>query len=286
MADKKRLFVVGDSFSISAGAGDSSPVWTEVVHRQLEQHHGESIEYVNCSLMGSSQEWAWKFLQIWLDGHMTDQDYLMVCLTHPSRMWFFEDLPALTNANIIDIDDHVSSERSRAIEYYIRYIQRPELDLQTVNNRMAYVCYQVLKQQLKKPLFIRCFKQELDQAKAWPEINLADGSLMEDIQHWEFEDVDADTNATFWYGLDCRYNHMCLSNHEILGKRAAHSLITGEPLDIKTGYHRALIKDDALSDADFCSKELCVKTVKHNLEHRTKYAPVLPWIKRKGLIKK
>lgn len=285
MSEKTRLFIVGDSFSIPPGQGDPAKTWTEVLHRELEQHHGTDIEYVNCSLMGSSQEWAWKFLQIWLNDYMTKDDYLVVCLTHPSRMWFFEGLPSLTNANIIDLDDHVSGEQSRAIEYYIRYIQRPELDLQTVNNRMAYVCYQVLKRQLRKPLFIRCFRQELDQAKDWPEVNIAEGSLFSDIQYWEFQDPEVDRDGEFWHGLDCRYNHMCLSNHQILGRRAAQSLITGEPLDIKEGYLRSIIKDDALNDPDFCSRELNVAVVKHNLEHRKKYAPVLPWIKRKGIVK-
>lgn len=279
-----RLFIVGDSFSVPPKPEDKSKKsWTHLVQSALSNHLGHEVEYINCSLMGSSQEWAWKFLQMWLDNDATAEDYIVVCLTHPSRVWFFEDNPALTNANIIDLDQHVDKEQARAVELYLKHIQRPEIDIQNVNNRMAYVAYQVLKQSLKKPLFIKCFRQDLAQSVDWPEIAVANGILMDDVQYWEFADVDADRDATYWHGLDCRYNHLCLSNHVVLADKIADYFINDQPVDLTQGFHRGLLKADSLTDLDFCRKELDMLTLNHNQKFRKSFAPILPWAKRVGV---
>jgi hypothetical protein len=192
-------------------------------------------------------------------------------------------MPEMTNSNIIDLDSYVTKDEAQAIEYYIRYIQRPRLDLIHINNRMGYLAYQTLKKKLNRPVVIKCFSQDVDQAETWPEINWAKGILMDDVQQWEFEDIDADFDAKFWYGLDGRYNHMCLSNHKILADKLVHSLLTDTAPDLTEGFVKGLIKDNALRDDDFVLKELDVATVRSNLEHRDRYKPVLPWAKRRKI---
>lgn len=279
-----RLFIVGDSFSVPPKPQDTiKTTWTHLVHQGMIDRLGREVEYINCSLMGSSQEWAWKFLQIWLNGDATADDRIVVCLTHPSRVWYFEDNPALTNANIVDLDQHVTAEQARTVELYLKHIQRPEIDIQNVNNRMAYVAYQVLRNKLPKPLFIKCFSQDLAQSTEWPEINLADGVLMDDVQYWEFEDPNMDIDARFWNGLDSRYNHMCLSNHRVLADKILANLLDGEPVDLKQGFHRGLLTKDCLSDREFCRRELDLFTLDHNSKFRKKFAPTLPWAKRVGI---
>jgi hypothetical protein len=124
----------------------------------------------------------------------------------------------------------------------------------------------------------------VDQAETWPEINWAKGILMDDVQLWEFEDIDADRDAKFWKGLDGRYNHMCLSNHKILADKLVHSLLTDTTPDLTEGFVKGLIKDNALDDDDFVLKELDVTTVRSNLEHRARYRAVMPWAKRRKII--
>ena len=280
-----RLFIVGDSFSVPPKPEDpTKETWTHLVHQGLIDRLDQKVEYVNLSLMGSSQEWAWRYLQMWLDDDVTADDHIVVCLTHPSRVWYFEDIPSLTNANIVDLDQHISAERAKVVELYLKHIQRPEIDLQNVNNRMAYVAYQVQRQKLSRPLFLKCFSQDLAQSTDWPEINVAKGVLMDDVQYWEFEDPEMEVDARFWNGLDSRYNHMCLSNHRVLADKILANLLDDQPVDLTEGFHKNLLTKNCLTDREFCRKELDLFTLDHNLKFRKKFAPILPWAKRVGIV--
>jgi hypothetical protein len=286
MTDKKysTLYIIGDSFSVPPKAGDTTLTWPQQVASGLKEQLGHTVILENVSLMGSAQDYCWDVLQQLLEHRIKQDDYIIIALTHPSRFWYLDRMPEMTNANIIDLDSYVTKDEAQAIEYYIRYIQRPRLDLIHINNRMGYLAYQTLKKKLNRPVVIKCFSQDVDQAETWPEINWAKGILMDDVQQWEFEDIDADLEAKFWYGLDGRYNHMCLSNHKILADKLVHSLLTDTAPDLTEGFVKGLIKDNALRDDDFVLKELDVGTVRLNLAHRDRYKPVLPWAKRRKLI--
>jgi len=278
-----RLFVIGDSFSASPKKGDETKNWCRLLAERLHQETGRDITLINNSLVGTSQEWCWTHLQIWLNYEMTADDYLVICLTHPSRVWFLDHMPEMTNANIIDLDRWVTKEEAKAIELYIRYIQRPMIDLMNVNNRLAYVAYQTQRRSLRKPLIIKCFDQDLDQAVEFPELLIAQGSLMSDVQYHEFDDPEAERENRFWRGIDCRYNHLCLSNHEILVQKLLDSFVSGQALDLQSGFHRALLKPGALDDIEFCQRELDMQTRKNNLENTDKFKPIIPWAKRVGV---
>lgn len=275
------LYVIGDSFAVPNPLEDSTKIWTEQVADGLSKQLGTEVLLENHSRMGVSQDFCWEFLQALLEYKITPNDYLIVALTHPSRFWFLDHKPELSNSAIVDLDDHCSREEAKAIEYYLRYIQRPRLDLIFMNNRMGYLAYQIQKKKLRRPILMKCFDQDLDQATGWTEMNWAKGVLMDDIQRWEFEEVDIDKDAGFWQGLDCRYNHMCLSNHKILADKLTHSLITDTAPDLTEGFVKGLIKKNALRDDEFIDKELERRVVEHNLEMRTQYMPKLPWATRK-----
>jgi hypothetical protein len=257
--------------------------WPQQVARGLKEQLGHDVVLENLSIMGCAQDYCWDVLQHLLEHRITENDYIVIALTHPSRFWFLDRLPEMTNSNIIDLDSFVTKDEAKAIEYYIRYIQRVRLDLIHINNRMGYLAYQTLKKKLNRPIIMKCFGQDVDQAEQWQEINWAKGVLMDDVQQWEFEDITADLDAKFWYGLDGRYNHMCLSNHKILADKLVHSLLTDTALDLTEGFVKGLIKDNALKDDDFIFKELDVSTVRSNLEHRDRYTPVMPWAKRRKI---
>ena len=272
---KPKLYVVGDSFSISYP--DDADTWIKIAAQELGD-----LEIVNNSLIGSSQDWAWMNLHGWIEsGMLTANDYIIVALTHPGRFWYFDDRPEFSNSNILDLDHWVSSERAKAIELFIKHIQRPRLDSLTLINRLGWLAYQVLKRGLNKPLIVKCFNQELFQFETNSELNVTSGNLYSDIQYWELEEPENDKESRFFNGLDCRYNHMCLSNHKILGSRVAQSLLTGNPLDVKEGYHKAILTPQCLDDIDFCQREINVPLL---AEHRAK-APksLIPWRKRAGL---
>lgn len=277
-----RLFVIGDSFSVSPPKDDKTKNWPRLLTEKLYQHTGRDITLINSSMIGSSQDWCWTHLQIWLHYEMTSEDRLVVCLTHPSRVWFLERLPEMSNANVIDLDKWVTKEEAKAIELYIRYIQRPHIDLMNVNNRLAYLAYQVQRRGLQKPIVVKCFDQTLDQGEEFPELLIADGILMEDIQYHEFERPE-EVESKFWQGIDARYNHICLRNHEILAERLLQSFITGKPADLKNGFHKGMLKEGILDDEEFCRKEMCMMVREKNLKNREEYRPRLPWAKRVGI---
>jgi hypothetical protein len=281
--DGIRLFVIGDSFSVAPRAHDPAMVWTRVAAKQLAEHHQAPVTLVNSSLMGVSQDYCWMILHSWIDsGALTENDYLIVAMTHPGRFWYLDREPELSNANIIDLDRHCTKEESKAIEMFIKHIQRPRLDAINLINRMGWLGYQKLKLNLRKPLLIKGFEQDLYQYESMDDIMIANGSLFEDIQYWEFDDPTSEENNGYFDGIDCRYNHMCLSNHAILGTRVADALYHGTELDLSTGYIRGILKADSLEDEEFCRTELDVNALEFRKANLKKeyYNPVLPW-KRK-----
>lgn len=279
-----KLYVIGDSFSVMPVPGNTADadVYVKLVAQQLSQSD-HALEVHNNSLMGASQDWIWTHLQTWLAHVIEPQDYLIIALTHPSRMWFLDRLPGLTNMSIIDLDDHVTKEEASAIMLHVKHIQRPQLDLMNVNNRFGYLCYQISRRGLRRPLVLRCFTQDLDQAESWQEFMLAKGVLMDDVQQWEFEDTQLDADAGFWYGLDCRYNHLCLSNHKVLADKIVTAFATDTAPDLTQGFHRGLLKSHSLSDLEFVHSELDTYTWQHNQKFRAEYAPKIPWAKRVGI---
>lgn len=282
----RRLFVIGDSFTVAPPPGDPAPTWIRLAAQQLSEHHNESVSVVNTSIMGASQDWCWMQLHAWVEsGALRPQDYLIVAMTHPGRYWYLDRIPELSNSNIIDLDRWCSREESRAIELFIKHIQRPRLDAINLVNRLGWLGYQVLKKGLQRPLMIKCFAQDLFQCEEMEELNISNGDLYQGIQYWEFENPDQEEFSNYFSGIDCRYNHLCLTNHSILGPRVAHSLITGETLDLTQGFSKNILKAGLLDNAEFCNKELDMAQIAYRDEQLKKdyYQPLLPWKRRKNL---
>jgi hypothetical protein len=276
-----RLYVIGDSFVAPPKPNDPTAVWPMMVAEQM------GLELINPSEMGTAQDWCWQKLQTWLDSEISEDDYVIVALTHPSRFWFFEEQPRLSHPYVIDLDRWCSREQSKAIEHYIRYIQRPSLDIVHVNNRLSYIAYQVLKKGLKRPLMIKCFDQDVAQGEHFSELNWAKGILMDDTQAIEFDPRDLDKHdQSFWPGgIDARYNHLCLTNHKIMADKVVAALTNDSQLDLTTGFVAGLLKENTLDDLEFCARELCAEVCEYNRKIKAQgRKTVMPWSKRVNLI--
>ena len=281
-----RLFVIGDSFTVAPPPGDEAKTWIRLAAQQLARELGEPVTVVNASIMGASQDWCWMQLHNWIEtGAITERDFVIVALTHPGRYWYLDRLPELSNSNIIDLDRWCSPQEARAIEGFIRYIQRPRLDAINLVNRLGWLGYQVLKRGLRRPLLIKCFAQDLFQCESMDEFVISQGDLFQGIQYWEFENAEQQQNSDYWKGIDCRYNHLCLTNHSILAPRVADSLLNYTALDLTTGFVQGLLKPTSLDDREFCNRELDLGHLKHREEQLSKdyYRPVLPWKRRQRL---
>lgn len=273
-----KLYVIGDSFTAPPKQPDPQVVWPMMVAEQL------GCELVNASMIGTSQDWAWLQIQQWMK-IITPEDYLIVALTHPSRVWFFEDKPRLTHNNIIDFDNYCSKEEAKAAEMYIRYIQRPSIDLIQINNRMAYLAYHVKSKGLRRPLMIKCFSQDVAEGEHMPELNWAKGILLDNAQRDEFDPPELDDNITgFWHGVDPRYNHLCLSNHPIMAGKVAAALKNDSTLDLTTGFIKGILTAGCLDDDELCKKEVNMEVVLYNRKKRDAGPRTLiPWKKRTNL---
>ena len=275
-----KLYVIGDSFVAPPKPTDPTMVWPMMVAERM------GLELVNPSEMGTAQDWHWQKLQQWLDSEITKDDYIIIALTHPSRFWFLETEPRLTHPHVIDLERWCSREQAKAIEHYIRYIQRPSLDIIHINNRLSYIAYQVLKKGLHRPLMIKCFEQDVAQGEHFSELNWANGILMDDVQSIEFDPPELDDpDQSFWPGsIDARYNHLCLTNHRVMADKVVEALSNDSPLDLTSGFVAGLVKENVLDDLEFCSKELCHEICEYNRTFKNQGRKVVPWAKRKNLL--
>jgi len=234
-----RLFVFGDSFSQPY----SNPlVWTQSTANRL------SLELHNHSLQGTSQTYSWQLLQS-LIGLLTATDRVIIVMTHPSRTWFFKQLPAVSNINIANIDQVLTLEQQKAIELYVRYIQRPEIDCQQVDQRLAWLCWQFTQRGLAKPLVIMAFPQNVTDPTVIEGLDLAKGTLY-DIQMAELA-IDPQQVNQLWLGQDARYNHLVLDNHERLARKIVHYFQHGGELDLTQGFVQNIIDIESLTDPLF-----------------------------------
>lgn len=281
-----KLFVVGDSFTVEPLNGEKKPYWIQQAADELSRLTGTTVEVDNKSMMGSAQDFASFLLQRLYDGIITPDDYLIIGLTHPNRQWYCENRPDVSNHHLTDLEDYLTKEQVAAVKAYILYIQRPLLDTIHLQNRLAYVAYQTRRQKLRRPLVVKCFAQQLGQAEFYKELNWAQGNLMDNIQLLEFWDPALDENQQYWKGIDPRYNHMCLSNHNILGPRAGQALHNDTSLDLVNGYLQAIIQPESINDQEFVNREINPFVVNANAERKEKYSKgLVSWAERMGINK-
>lgn len=278
-----RLFVVGDSFAQPLKETQRAQTWLEILGQELGRHHGCDIEVINKSCYGVAQDFNWFFLQMWAEaGEITADDYVVVVLTHPSRYWYFEDEPDLSNGQfIIGFDQHVTAAQEQAVRSYISEIQRPTLDCVQMVSRLGWLANAVTEYGWRRPLVIRGFPFDTFAAGSYCNLNWARGCLF-DIQIGEFEpDAELDRTTVYFEGIDCRYNHLCLSNHQILGHRASQALINNSVLDLTEGYLKNIMPPAVDADPDFAQREWCPDQVELFFQRRqeNKLRKFKKWIK-------
>jgi len=280
-----KLFVVGDSFMVPPLNEEIKPWWIQQAADELSRLSGKTVEVDTKAVMGSAQDFSCFLLHQLYSGRITPDDYLIIGLTHPNRQWYFETQPDVSNHHLTDLDEFVTKDQAKAIMGFIQYIQRPLLDTLHLQNRMAYVAYQTRRQKLRRPLVIKCFDQTVAQAGQFKELNWANGNLMDHIQVHEFWDPLLDENQVYWKGIDPRYNHMCLSNHNILGPRAGQALHNDTTLDLVDGYMKGIIQADSINDRAWIEREINPSVVDANAKQKRFEKGMTSWAVRMGISK-
>lgn len=219
-----RLFVVGDSFGTASSAWAN---WTAQAADQL------GLELANYCLDGTSQDYAFRIL-IRASTEITRSDRIIVLLTSANRFWFQEQHPQVTNPALSGWSGYLDAGVDRAALDYVRYLQRPELDIQWTVQRLGWLAAWQQRASWAKPLIICCWPQHLHQAQDYTELSWARGDLVT-VSRGE---LIPGTEITDW---DPRYNHLCKVNHQILAHKVAAALVDDQPVDLTEGFDRAIL---------------------------------------------
>lgn len=286
-SDKPRLWIFGDSWSALDPKDINKRTWMCQVSEQLSQHIGVTVEMINSSLVGSSQDWLLNaYLKVADD--IAPNDYVVLVLTSPDRYWFFEDLPSLSNINILDAEKELPKHRLAAVEGFVKHIDRPHLHLLHGTSRLALIAYTTRLRGLRRPLIVPGFDQILEHLAEWPDLSICNGYLTaaqydEYKQPEELAKLVTDRNVSYFNGYDCRYNHLCLTNHDILANKISQALITNTPADLTTDFEKDLISREWYNDTEFCNSQLKPASVEAFNSYYKTHKPGIMWRKKMRL---
>jgi hypothetical protein len=260
-----KLFVLGDSFSFPHEGNDQ--LWPIIAAKKLEASTNQQVEIVNRSLIGASQDYVWKMLSSVIN-EITPDDFLIIILTSCDRFWYFEERPEYSNLlsteNITQTTN--DPELQKTLLGFITRIWRPSLAKQHQDHRLGYLCYHTLKKKLRPPLILKAFEHVISNEEKFPDLIFSNHCLAK-IQLEEFEKFSSKFTGSdilldnkYWHHIDCRYNHMCLSNHGILGDIIANSLITATMPDLSSDmFYKSIITEKNCKDKDFAAKEFYLR---------------------------
>lgn len=284
MQNQRKLWIVGDSYSQPRKDTQHDLIWIDRVQQQLSQRTGCQVEVVNESWFGTSQDFAWFHLQLWCqERQVSADDWIIVALTHPNRFWFIDEKPDLSNWHFtIDLDEWVTEEQQKAMELYVKHIQRPRLDAVQMISRLGWLSHARDYYQLtNRPLVIRGFDFELWGCEDYPNLNVSQGNLYQ-VQNNEFLGLGDTKTTDYFQGYDARYNHLCLSNHQVLADKIVNSLVNDHPLDLTQGFHTGLLTQGSLEDPEFCRRELCADNLtvyRNKMAASRKQSRLTSWLK-------
>jgi len=247
-----RLYIVGDSFTAAEKQGrDQEKTWWFRLAQKLGCNG-----FTNFSMIGSAQEYAWYMLQVQLDQIQPD-DYLLIVATHPARRWWTVEDPTLGKVEFLKEASHIDPIIAKTAEMWERYIQRPQLDSVATLQRIGWLSAIVDKRKWRKPLLIFGFDQMIPGYDDFDNIKFSKGSLTENVATPEIP--GGHTNNAYnslIQGIDPRYNHLCLRNHDVLLDKVYNTFANDLELDLTTEFELGILTADSLENRNFIAKEL------------------------------
>ena len=282
MTQHSNLWVFGDSFSYQDQQDrQDAPVWPRLVAEQLAGIMRRPFNLINHSLLGAGQEYTWYTIRNNLQ-QIQPTDYVIITLTHAGRKWFYQDMPHLSSAFVINFDEIVGEERARAAELYIKHIQRPEQDFMDMDHRFAWLDWQVKQHGLRKPVILNCFVQDFIEPWPYDGVIMSQGNLFKDVQQREWAH---EAPQEHWQGHDLRYMHLTLRNHRVLADKLVRSLWRGLDIDLTQGFHEKIL-DLNDWDRDDILTELNPRIVNDYREFLKQPRDTNSWVHRTGIIDK
>jgi hypothetical protein len=282
----QKLWIFGDSF---AAMHINSPerIWQRQLGRQMSERSGKPVELRVHGLPGSSQDWALQQFVLNADA-ISEHDRVIFIATTPSRYWYFQDRPALSNWNILDFDEACTEEQARAVELHIKHIQRLELDILQCASRMGLLAYEAHRRGLPPIMILPVVEMLAGDAEDYPDLIWGIGNL----SRIQFDEYANPTEALrrneqgipgYFLGVDCRYGHLCLRNHDILAEKLLEGLESNTRPDLNKGFHRHFITPEWHKDQALIDSELNLDLVPHFHRMAERNKNYIPWKIRAGI---
>lgn len=238
-----KLWVFGDSFSVVHTDDPSPDQW----HVSLAAKLGYELK--DCSLWGACQDWVFAYIES-VQENISPEDQVIIALPDPARFWFFDDHPSITSVHVLNYDKIINdSSRVKAVEGYIRYIQRPHLDTHFITLRLGYLNNIATVKKWKPPIVILAGEMSLPPVDNFNRLIISEGSL---------RGIDSiETLPPFVLtGDDVRYNHLSLRNHYVLTDKLLDIITKKEnSLNLLEGFHSRFITKDNFTNKEFIDKE-------------------------------
>jgi hypothetical protein len=251
-----RLWVWGDSFVNFETKGEMN-CWPGLLATKLG-----ITEVRNYGVLGSSQEYTFA-AQHALCKEIQPDDYQVIVMTHPARKWYVHDDPSIgkpAHLHVYAREGKVSWDLAKAGELWDKHIQRPLLDSTEVENRLGWLAYNTYFRKWRRPIVINAHKQDYFIAKEYEHIIFGTGDLTECVSFKEIPNIkDGDDYNRVIKMFDPRFNHMCLSNHEVFAQKLFDTFTNGVPLDVTEGFIQGILTEKTILDPEFIKKELSEK---------------------------
>jgi len=252
-----KLYVIGDSFS----AIEMWPKSAKSVSPYPNYDFGTSVywpkqladklgaELVNLSAIGCSQDFQWSQIYDHQD-QITPDDYVIVVLTEARRFWYFHDCPGVSRADLIAQSPSQAGDAEIA-EQFERYIQRDLLAVLNLENRLGALSYMAHTRGWRKPLIVYAMSQISDIFRKFNNLEFSKGTLTDISVNEVSIATEEYYNNSIIRGIDPRYNHLTLSNHNILVNKIFDYFTKQITVDLTTDFLNTVLSEESLSDPDF-----------------------------------
>lgn len=240
MAD---LYLYGDSFAV-----DWQVPWGWM------RRFANEMRVDNCYVQacaGTNNEWI---LKTFRDDAHKPGDIVVMILTEPSRTWFYEDQPHLSNlASIINTKEaeHLrkkDKQKYEAIIGYYEHIHRDDIVELRTEMMIDFIKVKAIEREVHLQIIPAFMMNGID----WTDLNPCYGNLTMFVCDGEFANYN---DISKWYdqSIDTRANHMTLENHKILSDKLVERFTKGGALDLENGFVTGFLQlHDKLTHPGLC----------------------------------
>lgn len=225
------LWIYGDSFSVENNPDSGvEKTWTETVATILgleisnNAEHGISNDYLYKSILNDIESWE-------------TGDCVIIQLTAPWRVWFFEHLPHLSNFTNCTLDSNLEEAQINAVDEYTKYL---------FNKEALMTQYYIIQSALKN-LCLQCSDIKILVLPGFHPVEDIPGTLSTICMN-EFENETVSTNFYKYWNIDPRINHLVEDNHLLLAERVCEFFIDGQLPDLVNGYATSVITSKNYKD--------------------------------------